>query len=130
MSNPRLRHTLHSWFVDPRNVAPARLARVTVEDHIKESLRALLLLQPGERAFHPELGCGLRQFLFRPLTEGLKRDIATQISQTMQKQEPRIHLISVVVEGDKEEKSRLGIQLEYRVLQSQRIDNLKITVQP
>jgi phage baseplate assembly protein W len=101
-----------------------------MEDHIKESLRALLLMQPGERLLHPELGCGLAKFLFRPLTEGLKRDIGTQISEAVAHQEPRIQLLNVQVEGDKTEKSRLLVLLEYRILQSQRIDSLKVALQP
>lgn len=108
----------------------ARLMRVPVEDHIKESLRALLLTQPGERPLNPELGCGLAPFLFRPLTQGLKRDIALQVSQTIQKQEPRIAILSVDVETDSQDRSRLLIQLEYRVLASQRIDSLRLAVQP
>lgn len=133
MSNVRQRSSYHALVIGGRvssDINAARLVRVSLEDHIKESLRALLLMQPGERPLHPELGCGLAKFLFRPLTEGLKRDIAAQVSEAVGRQENRIQLLSVQIEGDKTEKSRLLVFLEYRVIQSQRIDSLKVALQP
>jgi len=130
MNNSRSRNNYHALQLDSRGVQPARFTRVSLEDHIKESLRALLLLQPGERILQPALGCGLAKFMFRPLTQGLKRDIVAHIFETLGKQEDRVALLSVEVEGDKSEKSRISILLEYRILQSQRIDNLKVAVQP
>ena len=130
MNNARPRSSYHALLADSRGLNPARLVRVTLEDHIKESRRALLLMQPGERQLHPELGCGLAKFLFRPLTEGLKRDMATIVAEVVSKQEPRVQLLSVQIEGDKAEKSRLLVLLEYRVTQSQRIDSLKVALQP
>lgn len=130
MSSPRLKSSYHALISDGRGLHHARLQRVSAEDHIKECLRALLLMRPGERRLSPDLGCGLADYLFRPLTEGLKRDIATQISESLAKQEKRIQLIHCTVEADSQEKSRLLVLLEYRILQSQRIDNLRVMIAP
>ena len=37
--------------------------------HVDQMLRQLLLTDPGERAYRPEFGCGIRRMVFAPLNE-------------------------------------------------------------
>jgi|10_taG_2_1085330.scaffolds.fasta_scaffold68419_2 hypothetical protein len=48
---------------------------------VKNNLRMLLQTERGERLMQPDLGLGLKQFLFQPLTEDLKANVASEIQQ-------------------------------------------------
>ena len=40
--------------------------------HVAQMIRQILLTAPGERVNLPEFGCGLRQLLFAPNSDGLQ----------------------------------------------------------
>lgn len=52
----------------PRIGADGRLAWSSGEENVRESIRVILLTDPGDRLLRPGFGCGLRRFLFEPNT--------------------------------------------------------------
>ena len=52
----------------PRVDANGRIAWSAGEQNVRESIRLILLTEPGERLMRETFGCGLRQFLFEPNT--------------------------------------------------------------
>ena len=70
------------------------------EEAIKRSIYNLILTQPGERFFNPNIGCGVYGLLFEPLdfiTAGL---IKSEIEYTINAFEPRVLLKQVDVDID------------------------------
>lgn len=67
------------------------------EDAVKESLKNLLLTDPGERPMQPYLGGGIRALLFENLTPAVLTMIRERIISTLGIYEPRAELIDVTV---------------------------------
>ena len=70
---------------------------LTDADAVKASIKALVLTDPFERFFRPNLGGGIKRSLFEnisPMTEDI---IKTQIEFTIKNYEPRARLIEVFV---------------------------------
>ena len=75
---------------------------VTVKDEaaIVQSVFALLQTNKGERPFKPDLGCDIRRSLFEPLDYATAGLIRSQMSEVLNKYEPRIKVDSVDVIPD------------------------------
>ncbi len=99
----------------PFRIGPdGRTAQVaSLEDHIRDELIQLLLTNPGERAFLPEFGGGLRRLVFEPADEasrGMTKAAVTQaISDWLGH---RITLEDLAVEI---ENSTIDVEIKYRV---------------
>lgn len=59
---------------------------------IKQAIISLLLTERGERLFQPELGAGLRRFLFEPLDYATAALIQSTIRDVLSQYEPRIRI--------------------------------------
>ena len=64
---------------------------------VKRSVRNLILTNPGEKPFHPEIGSGVRDVLFEPMTPISAYVLSIKIEETIENFEPRAELDSVVV---------------------------------
>src|SRR3712207_3292490 len=84
----------------PRVGADGRLAWSVGEDNVRESIRLILLTEPGERLMREEFGCGLRRFLFEPNTVTTRELIRQRIVQAIGRWEPRVAVEEVRVEAD------------------------------
>ena len=62
---------------------------------IAQSIKALLLTNPGERPFQPNLGSGLRDVLFEPLDYGTAALIKKSIREVISTYEPRIRVQNI-----------------------------------
>lgn len=51
--------------------ARGRTATSEADDHIRDLIRTVLFTAPGERVNRPEFGCGIKQLVFAPLSDGL-----------------------------------------------------------
>lgn len=87
---------------------------LTVEESINQDFKFLLLTEPGEWPMNPDLGVGLKRYLFEfyrsPSLQGLKSRIQDQISKHL----PRVSLISAEFESSNEDKDRNTIVLRIR----------------
>lgn len=101
-----------------------RLRWVEGQDVVAQSIRAILLTEPGERIGRPELGCGLRRFLFAPNTVATRTLIRDAVSAALARFEPRITLDAVDVLTDRQDETRLELHIRYRLKGSPGTRNL------
>ena len=71
------------------------VSKVTDVQAIKRSVRNLVLLNPGEKPFHPEIGTGIRASLFENFGPIELSVLRTRIEFSINKYEPRATLQSV-----------------------------------
>lgn len=66
---------------------------------IVQSIKNILNTIPGQKLLNPYLGIDLRKFLFDPVTENTSEEIARTIINGLPRQEPRIILNNISVNG-------------------------------
>jgi uncharacterized protein len=95
------------------------------EDHIKQSIRLILSITPGERQMLPDFGCNLARFAFEPIDLTVATKIESEVHQALLHYEPRIIVNEVsVVPGDDDGQRVILITIAYTVRANNRRDNL------
>jgi phage baseplate assembly protein W len=84
-------------------------------DAIKRSVMNLVLTQPGERFFNPNIGCRVRNLLFDPLDFITAAVIKSEIEYTIKAFEPRVVLKNVNVDLD-EDNNGFDVVIEYTII--------------
>lgn len=97
-------------------VTAAGLGWVAGVAAVEQSIRAILLTEPGERIARPNYGAGLRRFLFAPNGLELRTRIRLTVTEALERDEPRIRLESVGVATDPREPTVLRITIRFEVL--------------
>ena len=69
--------------------------KVTDIQAVKRSVRNLVLLNNYEKPFHPEIGSGVRDVLFEPMTPLTSHSLAIEIEDVIENFEPRAKLVGV-----------------------------------
>ena len=82
---------------------------------IKQSIMNLMMIEPYERKFHPELGSPLSGLLFEHMSPGLEQSIKVVIGQIIENFEPRVNLRTVGVRANYE-KQLYEIGIEYDII--------------
>lgn len=100
----------------PRVGADGRLAWSEGEQNIRESIRIILLTNPGERVRQPDFGAGLQRVLFEPNTPERHRKLQDRIERALSRWEPRIALRNVGVEVDPADPDAAIVTLEYELV--------------
>ena len=77
------------------NPVTGDITSVTDIQAIKRAVRNLVLLNPGEKPFHPEVGTGIRDALFENFTPPLREALRTRIKETITFYEPRVTVEAV-----------------------------------
>jgi phage baseplate assembly protein W len=113
----------------PRIGADGRLAWSADEDNVRESVRVILLTEPGERLMREEFGCGLKRFLFEPNTSTTRELIRERIIQAITRWEPRVTLQDVIVAADDENSRLVEISVLFRLVATQAPGRLGLTLQ-
>ena len=102
------------------------VAVTTLDEHVRDELIQLLLTNPGERVFLPELGGGARRLLFEPADEATRGMTKAMITQAISKWlGHRITLEDLSIQIDHatiqvEIRYRLAGTEDYRVIRFQR----------
>jgi len=76
------------------------ISKVTDIQAVKRSIRNLVLLNPYEKPFHPEIAGGVREMLFEFMTPITAQIIAKQVENVINNFEPRARLVGVRVQPD------------------------------
>ena len=78
-----------------KKISDSDISKVTDIQAVKRSVRNLILLNHYEKPFHPEIGSGVRDILFEPMTAITAIILNRKIGDTINNFEPRAKLISV-----------------------------------
>lgn len=114
----------------PRVGADGRLAWSSGEENIRESIRIILLTEPGERIMRETFGGGLREFLFEPNTVTTRTLISERIKRVLERFEPRIQVNEVRADTVPEEPRLIAVTIEFRLVATmQPPEQLGLTLQ-
>ena len=69
--------------------------KITDIQAVKRSVRNLVLLNPYEKPFHPEIGSGIRGMLFELMSPFVAAQLTKKIEDVINNFEPRARLVSV-----------------------------------
>ncbi|RPI66331.1 MAG: hypothetical protein EHM38_10275 [Geobacteraceae bacterium] len=95
---------------------------------VRQSILLLLTTSPGERVMRPDYGCDLHRLVFSPndaTTHGLA---IFYVRRALQRWEPRIDILRLDADADKNDPGRMDIVLEYRIRKTAQRDNLIVSV--
>ena len=71
------------------------LALIKDDEAVKQSIKNLVLTDPGERLMQPFIGGGIRALLFENITPAVLNLIENQVKSTINTYEPRADIINV-----------------------------------
>ena len=94
------------------------VSKVTDIQAIKRAVRNLVLLNRGEKPFHPEIGGNVHGSLFENFTLLTEVELQTAIESTLSIYEPRVVLEQVKVnddEGYSLDQNKLGITVSFSI---------------
>ena len=97
-----------------RNPVTSDITTVTDIQDIKRAVRHIVLLNPGEKPFHPEIGTGVRAALFQNFTAPIKALLSSRIQEQLQKYEPRVEVTNVSF-NDNIDNNELSCKIEFNV---------------
>lgn len=113
----------------PRVGGDGRLYWSAGEQNVRESIRIILLTEPGERLMRETFGCGLRRYLFEPNTVATRQLIKERITAAIGRWEPRVALQNVAVDGSSDDPRLVAIAIEYRLIATQSVERLNLSLQ-
>ena len=97
-----------------RNPVTSDVSTVTDIQDIKRAVRHIVLLNPGEKPFHPEIGTGVRAALFQNFTAPIKALLSSRVQEQLRKYEPRIEVTNVSF-NDNLDNNELSCKIEFNV---------------
>lgn len=95
---------------------------------IKQSLANLMMISFGEKPFHPEIGFGLRNYLFENITPIVISAMRRHIEEIITSYEPRVNIISIDFTDDVDS-NELGITIYFTALNLENPIKLEFIVQ-
>jgi phage baseplate assembly protein W len=99
----------------PVKLTGGRLDYVRYEEDIEQAIQIVLLTSRGERVMLPELGAGLRDFVFEPNSELTRARIGESVRKALVDWEPRIDVERVEVTPDDDAPHVVLIHVDYVV---------------
>lgn len=111
MTSPNGRHLSFPFRVG----SDGRTAQVTtLEEHVRDELMQLILTNPGERAFLPEFGGGVRRLVFENISDTTAAMTKAMLTQAISRWlGQRITLEELIVETDN---NTITVDLTYRIV--------------
>jgi uncharacterized protein len=95
--------------------ATGRVALVTRDREIQESIRLILGTVPGERPMRPEFGCRIHEHVFGPANASTAGRIGHDVREAIERWEPRVDLLDVAVSFDSRAEGTLYVDISYTV---------------
>jgi phage baseplate assembly protein W len=99
----------------PITPAGGRLATLSDEALIKQSILLILQTAKGERVMEPEFGCDLQQLVFAADNQGQLHLAQNAVQTALQTWEPRIKVLAVTVTPAQSNPACLLIGVDYMV---------------
>ena len=94
------------------------------EENIEESILIILGTALGERVMRPDFGCGIHDLVFAPNNSNTHGLIIYHVKEALMKWEPRIQALSVDVDTDERELSKVYTKVEYQVIATNNVYNI------
>ena len=88
--------------------------KTTIES-VKNNIRLLLQTQKGERMFQPNLGMGIRRFLFEQITEETQVQIENDIVDTFATWLPFVELREIDVDLAEQDQNKINIKIVFNI---------------
>jgi len=88
--------------------------KTTIES-VKNNIRLLLQTQKGERMFQPNLGMGIRRFLFEQITEDTQVQIENDIVDTFATWLPFVELREINIDTSNQDKNQINIKIVFNI---------------
>mgnify|MGYP002760963293 CR=1 FL=1 len=82
---------------------------------IEDSIKIILGTAKGERVMRPEFGCDIHEHVFDSINETTITLVKTAVREALIKWEPRIDVTSVAAHRDRDNHSKLVIDIRYLV---------------
>ena len=104
----------------------------TTVDAIKNNIRLLLQTQQGERVFQPNLGMGLRKFVFEQINENTQIEIENNIVDVFQTWLPFVDLkdIEININSENQEKNKNDISIFFSINRSPAaLESVEVTLE-
>jgi phage baseplate assembly protein W len=101
-----------------------KIAMAVYEQDIKEAIRIILSTSKGERVMRPDFGSGLHDLVFASVSTAMIGLLESNVREALTTWEPRIELLRVEVAADEAYIGKLKVNIDYRVRETNREDNL------
>ena len=88
--------------------------KTTIES-VKNNIRLLLQTQKGERMFQPNLGMGIRRFLFEQITEDTQVQIENDIVDTFATWLPFVDLREIDIDTGRQDQNQINIKIVFNI---------------
>lgn len=109
----------------PLQVAPnGKIAKVSHEQRIEESIYLILSTAKGSRVMLPEFGCGIHELVFAPNNSTTLSTVTHLVREALVAFEPRIDVTLVRAEVAPEEPTLLLIRVSYHIRATNTMGNL------
>ena len=94
------------------------------EENIEDSVLIILGTALGERVMRPDFGCGIHDLVFAPNNSNTHGLLIYHVKEALMKWEPRIQALTVDVDTDERELSKVYVKVEYQVIATNNIYNI------
>ena len=101
------------WAFPVRTDATGRIALVSHERELDESVRLILGTAPGERPMRPEFGCGIHDLVFSPADATTAGRVGYEVRASLERWEPRIEVRDVRVTHDPDQPGVMFVAVSY-----------------
>jgi phage baseplate assembly protein W len=92
-----------------------KLAYVSGDANVEQSLRVLLSTQLNERVMRPTFGCGAPNYVFAPGSVQFLNRLQETVTDALTTWEPRVDVLAVVAEADPDDPSHVTVAVSCRV---------------
>lgn len=117
------------WPLLPTPDATGSLHWPDLDSSVRQTIRALLVTEPGERLLFPRLGAGLQGFVHHPNSTLTRRRMRDRIGEVLAVHEPRIRLTDLRVEPDGNDLSQVNVVIAYTLRATGQTDALQLTLE-
>ncbi len=94
------------------------------EDNIYESIIIILGTALGERVMRPDFGCRIHDLIFAPNNANTHGLIIYYVREAIVKWEPRVQDVTVEVETDSYDETKVLVKVQYKVISTNNVYNL------
>ena len=95
--------------------AQGSIALTHERDEIDQAIHIILSTSPGERVMRPTFGCRLQDLVFAPNNSQTAAQARRYVEEALGMWEPRINLLQVDVQQDRDAANCLVIRIQYEI---------------